>query len=365
MNNERIEGIGTIYGGEYNDIIVDGMGKLKGSVTAGKVSVSGTFKSVGRLSVQELQVDGFARAYKTITTKRLIIQGTLKLRRADVNADVIHGEGLLTSTGAISAEEINIRGYCTVKRMMGDRISIHNDFNSINKLVKKLKLFTYLYLGRSIQSEHSLVDQIECTELCASCIKAKVVRAGHVKLGCDCIIDKLYCDGTMLIDPSCRIKKIYRNNEVIHYKREGKNDMANTTVKKILDLYKNAAINEDEAELMLKSVFQGNQVASMQVDVDNSDVTPWEEDGKLRLVAFIGRKLMKRGEAGQKHMEFKYEGDALNVECYGSLTCGDISGNASAGGTISCKDIGRNVSCGGNISCKDIGGTVSAGGSVK
>jgi cytoskeletal protein CcmA (bactofilin family) len=363
MNNEKIEGIGTIHGGDYNDILVDGVGKLKGSVTAKKVVVSGTFKSKGHLTSEELQVDGFARVFKNIKTNRLIINGTLKLRHADVNADSVHGEGLLTSTGSVCADEIIINGYCTIKKMMGDRISIHNDLSGINRIMKSLRILTFLYFGRSISPDHSLVDQIECTNLTASGIKSRVVRAGDVELGRDCIIDRLYCDGNMIIDPTCRIKRIYSNNEVKEFRRKGRDEMANMTIKKILDLYKIAAINEEEAELMLKSVFDDNSSNSMQ-ESNNNFETPWEEDGKLRLVAFIGRKLMKRGEAGQNRLEFKYEGEALNVDCNASLTCGNISGNASAGGSISCNNIGSNASCGGSISCNDIGGEVSAGGGI-
>lgn len=364
MNNEKIDGIGMIHGGDYSEIIVDGMGKLKGTVTAKKVVVSGAFKSKGKLSTQEIYVDGFARILKSIKTRNMVINGTLKLRHADVSADSVHGEGVLTSTGSISADEININGYCSVKKMLGDRISIHNNSKGINKLIRSLRILTFLYFGRSISLNHSLVDQIECTNLTASGIKAKVVRAGHVELGRDCIIDRLYCDGTMIIDPSCRIKRIYTNNEIKELKGKGKNEMANMTVKKILDLYKNEAINSEEAELMLNSVYHGNSTNSVQTGKESDIETPWEEDGKLRLVAFIGRKLLKRGEAGQKRLEFKYEGEALNVECHSNLICGDITGNASAGGSISCEDIGGSASSGGSISCKDIGGNVTAGGSV-
>jgi cytoskeletal protein CcmA (bactofilin family) len=364
MNNEKIDGIGTIHGGNYDDIIVAGMGKLKGSVTANKVVVSGAFKSKGQLTAEELQVDGIARIFRNIKINNLVIKGTLKLRRADVNADSVYGEGLLTSTGTISADKISINGYCTVKKIMGDRISIHNDLSGINRFMKRLRILAFLYFGRGISPSHSLVDQIECTNLTASGIKSRVVRAGDVELGRDCIIDRLYCDGNINIDPTCRIRKIYTNNEVKEFGRKGRNEMANMTVKKILDLYKSATINEEEAELMLKSIFRDNSSDSTNGSNDNGVETPWEEDGKLRLVAFIGRKLLKRGEAGQNRLEFKYEGDALNVECNDNLTCGNISGNASAGGSISCKDIGGNTSCGGSISCKDIAGNVSTGGSI-
>ncbi len=364
MNNEKIGGIGSIHGGDYDDIFVEGLGKLKGSVTARKVVVSGAFKSKGYLTTEELQVDGLARIFKSIKTKRLVVKGTLKLRHADLNADLVYGEGLLTSTGCVCADEIILSGYCTIKKMTGDRISIHNNLNGINKIMKSLRILSILYFGRSISPGHSLVDQIECTNLIASGIKSRVVRAGHVELGKDCIIDRLYCDGDMVIDPTCRIKRIYSNNKEKEFQGKGRSKMANVTVKKILDLYKDAAINEEEAELMLKSVFDRNSSNLIHENNDNRVETPWEEDGKLRLVAFIGKRLMKRGEAGQNRLEFKYEGEALNVECHSNLNCGDISGNASAGGSIKCRDIGRNASCGGSISCNDIAGNVSAGESI-
>ena len=295
MNNEKIDGIGTIHGGEYNEILVAGMGKLKGTVTANKVVVSGAFKSKGHLTAEELQVDGFARIFKNIKAKKVVIKGTLKLRHADVNADSVYGEGLLTSTGSVCADEIRINGYCTVKKMLGDSISIQNDLSGINKLMKSLWILTFLYFGRAISPSHSLVDQIECTNLTASGIRARVVRAGSAQLGRDCIIDRLYCDGDMMIDPTCSIKRIYSNNEVKEFRPKGRNEMANVTVKKILDLYKGAAINEDEAELMLKTVFEG--------------------------YAFAG----------------------------GSMSCNNIGGNASCGGSISCDDIDGNVSAGESI----------------
>ncbi len=364
MNNERVEGIGTIHGGDYNDITVDGMGKLKGSVTADKVIVSGAFKSKGKLTAQELRIDGFARIYKNIKIKRVVVQGTLKLRHADVNADLVQSEGLLTSTGTVCADEIILQGTCSVKKLLGEKITIHNDLGTINRVIKKLKLLTYLYFGRRLSSEYSLVDQIECTTLYASGMKARLVRANHVELGEACVIDRLYCDGTMIIDPSCRIRKIYSKSELKKTNTGEKNNMANMTIKKILDLYKHETINVEEAELMLKSVLPSSSTNALREGTDAGIATPWEEDGKLRLVAFLGKKLMKRGEAGQNQLAFSYEGEALNVECHGSLTCSNIAGNASAGGSISCKNIGQDVTCGGNISCNDIGGDISAGGNV-
>ncbi|MDF2483971.1 MAG: hypothetical protein K0R46_139 [Herbinix sp.] len=364
MNNEKIEGVGTVHEGEYNDIIIDGMGKLKGTVTAKKVLVSGAFRSKGSLVAEEVNIDGIGRIFRNIKTDKLVVDGMLKIRRAEVNADSVYCEGLLSSTGSICADDININGYCTVRKMMGDSVTINNDSSGVNKLVKKLRFVSFLYFGRKINIEYCLVDRIDCTRLVANGLKAKVVHTENARLGSNCRIDRLYCDGPMVIDPSCKIKKVITKNEITEFNQKGSSDMADVTVKKILDLYKNSTINEEEAEMMLSSVYRTNLQVLGQGDTNTNTDTPWIEDGKLRIVAFLGKRLLKKGDAGQYKLEVKYEGEALAVESQGNLTCGDISGNASAGGSISGKDIGGNVSCGGSISCKDIGGSVLAGGSI-
>ena len=81
-------------------------------------------------------------------------------------------------------------------------------------------------------------------------------------------------------------------------------------------------------------------------------------------MAYIGRRLLRKGEPGAAAIEVKYDGEALNVECYGNLTCGNVNGNVSAGGSVNCGDIEGNVTAGGSIYCQNIGGRVTAGGGV-
>ena len=137
--------------------------------------------------------------------------------------------------------------------------------------------------------------------------------------------------------------------------------MEKTTIKKILDLYKDGKINADEAERMLSHAVSPDPGAGDNKAYDIS----WPEDGKLRIVAFIGRRLLKKGDELARSIEVKYEGPALDVECHGNLTCGDITGNANVGGSMHCGDVGGKVECGGSFSCEDISGNVECGGSMK
>lgn len=389
MNCETIEGIGSIHGGEYEEIHVEGLGKLKGDATAGKVIVEGMFKSKGKLTAEEVTIDGMARVFRNLRTKRLVIDGMLKVRHANINAENIRCDGFLACTGEVLADDIRINGVSTVAKMYGDNIHISNHSGELQRngkarLLKSLSILGWMYLGRTISIKYSLVDHVECTNLSASGLKAKTVRAGSVTLMDHCVVDKLYCDGEMRIDKSCRIGQIISvnqpcsnqqadwktnnfehkqkgsNTELSKTKQWGNEDMENSTFKKILDLYKNGKINTAEAERMLQSTKSTN----LETIINETYDTPWVDDGKLRIVAFIGNRLLKKGEEHAKSIEVKFDGAALNVESYGNLTCGNVTGNASSGGGMHCSDVGGNVNCGGGLSCGDIGGNVNCGGGL-
>ena len=102
MRKERIEGIGSIVGGEYESIEAEGLAKLKGDVKAETFTIEGFFKSKGRIEAKTLKIEGVHRAFRDIKAEEVIIDGILKLKRASLMADRIKCDGVITCT-----EEIN------------------------------------------------------------------------------------------------------------------------------------------------------------------------------------------------------------------------------------------------------------------
>ncbi|MBM7582080.1 hypothetical protein JOD02_000937 [Caldicoprobacter guelmensis] len=366
MKSEKVEGIGSIQGGEYQTISIDGIGKLKGPVTARQITVNGMFKSKGKITADEMRIDGIARIFRDIKVKSVKIDGILKMRRASLNADKIVCDGIMTSNREVCADEIYVDGICSVSKMYGDSIVLKNNYDKIksmrNPIPIRLRPFLKLYFGRDISVEHSFVDVLECTNLEAEGLKAKVVRANNVKLKGNCIVDRLYCDGQIIIDDTCKVNNIFSNNQKITLKKE-MTDMANATLVKILDLYKHGKIDADEAEKMINSIRDNLRIEDGSRKGDFTDL-PWEDDGKLRIVAFIGRKLLKKGDPDSTSIEVKYDGEALDIECHGNLSCSDVKGNVSAKGNVTCRNVGGNVNAGGNATCENIEGNVSAGGNI-
>lgn len=92
---------------------------------------------------------------------------------------------------------------------------------------------------------------------------------------------------------------------------------------------------------------------------------PWEDDGKLRAVIYVGHSLIGKEECEKAtKITFEYEGPALDIISSFSVTCDDVQGNVSAGGDVTCDTVHGNVSAGGDVTCDDVEGNVGAGGDV-
>ncbi|ERI97664.1 MULTISPECIES: polymer-forming cytoskeletal protein [Eubacteriales] len=65
MQDTRIDGMGTIAGGEYGSVKVSGMGKCTGDLTAQSLSVSGKFTCQGKLKVGKLTCSGTLSVHRS------------------------------------------------------------------------------------------------------------------------------------------------------------------------------------------------------------------------------------------------------------------------------------------------------------
>ena len=89
----------------------------------------------------------------------------------------------------------------------------------------------------------------------------------------------------------------------------------------------------------------------------------WPDDGSLRVVAYMGQKLMKSVKDLEK-LTFQYEGPAMNVYSQISVTCADVEGNVDAGRDVSCGNVEGDVDAGRTVCCGHVSGDVNAGTSV-
>lgn len=92
---------------------------------------------------------------------------------------------------------------------------------------------------------------------------------------------------------------------------------------------------------------------------------PWEDDGALHAVLYVGHTLIGEndvdGKEAASRITFEYEGPALNVYSAFSVECEDVEGNVAAGTNVDCGDVEGNVVAGTNVDCSDVEGNVVAG----
>ena len=208
MKRERIGGIGSVSGGEYDSIRIDGIGKLKGRIKANQISASGMSRSKGEIEASLLNINGIHKAKRTIKVREAAINGVLRLKTASLHADKINCTGCLYCGRELSADQISIQGIFSISHIYGDTVRLVSDETAHLPIGRKSRLFCRLLFGFRIPDGASRADYVECTELVASNTKFKTIHAGSVTLSQNCEVDKIYCDGPVTADSTCTIGKI-------------------------------------------------------------------------------------------------------------------------------------------------------------
>lgn len=94
------------------------------------------------------------------------------------------------------------------------------------------------------------------------------------------------------------------------------------------------------------------------------DDLPWPDDGNLRGVLFLGRKLIDHGTDLDLKLSFQKNvvGDVYSDF---SVVCGDVTGSVDAGGNVQCGFVTGSVEAGNSVRCDFVAGDVGAGKDVQ
>lgn len=90
----------------------------------------------------------------------------------------------------------------------------------------------------------------------------------------------------------------------------------------------------------------------------------FEDDGKLRVVVFLGHMYLKSAPKDVEKVIIEYRGPALDVISQLSVHCNEVEGNVEAGTSVHCDAVGGDVTAGTSVNCDSVGGNVSAGTNV-
>lgn len=206
MRIEKVEGIGSIYGGEFDRIEIEGVGTIKGDVKANTINIEGVGKCTGNVETVDFFIEGVLTLSNSIRAKRIRIEGVVNQTNSNIESDTIYCDGVLNTDGEISADNIEVGGCIIAHELYGDRIKIIYDIRRHGKL-KLPNIFGIVGIGNT-KYDGCRVDIMEATHIELEGVNSSSVSGETVIIGPNCNIKQVECNGTLMIHPSSRIEKI-------------------------------------------------------------------------------------------------------------------------------------------------------------
>lgn len=204
MGNTRggkIEGVGTITGGVYDVLDIDGVCTVEGDLKAEELKIDGVFTCNGSIEAEKLDCDGVVTINGNLRAGTADIDGVVTVSGSKIEADLIICDGVLSVEGEISADVIEADGKINAKEIVGDRILINSNWkNGFTKLLFKI--------GEKAHMKFSVVDLIEGTTIELRGVRAKSVNGQDVTIGKNCNIDRVEASGVLNIDPTAQIGEV-------------------------------------------------------------------------------------------------------------------------------------------------------------
>ncbi|MGL4847535.1 MAG: hypothetical protein ACRC28_01205 [Clostridium sp.] len=211
--NMAFNGVGSIGSGKYNEVSINGVGKLNGDIEGTNISVNGTCTGSGNVKGKEISVDGYVNIKGSLQCEKLSAQGSLKLSK-EVKGEILKVDGEVRSLGKIEfkriegmggiitegdciCDEIKTEGFIKVLGLLSaDNIEIISDRKSrINKiggenirikLARREKSFIKDMLKGKIECE-----RIEGDTIFLEGVKGQIVNGKNITIGEDSIIEEV------------------------------------------------------------------------------------------------------------------------------------------------------------------------------
>lgn len=215
--NLTISGSGSAPGGCYEDVKINGSGKIQGDIICKSIDINGS----GRLSgdakassivisgsgviernaiAESLMVNGSCRIDGNVSGERIQVNGRGKFNR-DVHGEQVRVSGILTVGGELEAEDVVAEGPLTVGGLCSAE-HIEITLSGITSRIKEIgcstlsvrRRFPSNFIGQiftGLTRKKLIVESIEGDEIFLEDTEAKVVRGNRVTIGAGCSIGKV------------------------------------------------------------------------------------------------------------------------------------------------------------------------------
>lgn len=180
----EINGSGKVIGRLQADAVsINGSGKVEGSVRAESVTINGHSVISGEVAADFLKIDGNAKIGGSVKGDTVALRGNMKIE-GSCEAETVTVQGGLTIDELLSADKIDITLYnmgtvSYIKEIGGGTIQVRRTTftNVVGRLLKA-------FFKRELS-----VGTIEGDDIFLEDTTAKVVRGNHVLIGSGCNIE--------------------------------------------------------------------------------------------------------------------------------------------------------------------------------
>lgn len=196
MNSFHFEGVGSMNGGEYDKITIEGVGSCSESIKAKDIRIEGVFNCSGEVEAEYFSCEGVGNFKSNIHAQKITCEGVITLKQeSKLEGEEIYCEGVIKSNGEISADYLKAEGCIEAKEIVGDEIMI-DSYSHIRGLFNFWK------------KRYSKIGLIEATKINLSGVTADNVNGNDIVIGPYCKIGNIDCNGTLSIDKSSSIGNI-------------------------------------------------------------------------------------------------------------------------------------------------------------
>ena len=204
----KVNGVGTIQGGKYDTLNIDGVLTIEGDIEAEILNINGVCSCNGNLTAKIFDCDGVLTVNGNIRAGNAKIDGVVTVNGSKVEADRINCDGVLSVEGEISADSIEADGKLNAREVVGDHIIVKSYWRTG---IRRVFLKFGEKMGEKINNnsvKFSVIGLIEGTTVDLRGVQAKSVSGHDVSIGKGCEIDSVSATGVLNIHPKAKVAAV-------------------------------------------------------------------------------------------------------------------------------------------------------------
>ncbi len=195
----RVNGAGTHNGKLLaQTITVNGTGTFNGEVQANELNVNGDMNVRDGIGVGRLSIKGNASFGGSIASHDVVVRGFMKTG-GDCQSEAFDCEGAFTVAGLLNAGSVDIKLYgpCSAREIGGERITVRQPGGG--GLSSLTQIFTFW------AEKRLTADSIEGDDVTLELTTAKTVRGRNINIGEGCRVDLVEYAGTYVVAPGATV----------------------------------------------------------------------------------------------------------------------------------------------------------------